>query len=86
MKTTITNLREKAKQYGIRGCTKMSEEELFKYIYLDKDTKTDGAFFTHKEHVSRIIDDLSWRAVTDEVRKCTECGDSRSIIDGQQGY
>ena len=42
---TTTDLRKKAKQYGIKGYTKMSKEELLKHIYVDKETQTDDAFF-----------------------------------------
>ena len=94
---TTTNLRKKAKQYGIKGYTKMSKEELLKHIYVDEDTQTDGAFFsrelrkfTDKEQVHRIIDDLCWRGIMkhrcskyiyfDEVRRCTECGDTKGLI------
>ena len=99
MTTTTTNLRKKAKQYGIKGYTKMPKEELLKHIYVDKESQTDGAVlsrelrkFTLKEQVNGIIDDLSWRAVItnltctnytifDEVRMCTECGDTKGIVD-----
>ena len=94
---TTTNLRKKAKQYGIKGYTKMSKEELFNKICVDKENQTDGAFFsrelrkfTAKEQVNRIIDDLCWRGIIkhrcskyiyfDEVRTCTECGDTKGLI------
>ena len=67
---TTTNLREKAKQYGIKGYTKMSKEELLKQIYVDKDTQTDGAFFsrelrkfTPKEKFNQIIDKKCWDGI-----------------------
>ena len=48
----------------------MSTEELFDKIYVDKETQTDGAFFsgelrkfTAKEQVDRSIDNLSSCAI-----------------------
>ena len=75
----------------------MSKEELLNSIYVEKETQTDGVFFsrelrkfTGKEQVDRIIDNLSWRAIMkhtcsnyiiyDEVRTCTECGDTKGLI------
>ena len=94
---TTTNLRKKAKQYGIKGYTKMSKEELLKHIYVDEDTQTDGAFFarelrkfTAKEQAHQVIDKICWDDIVkhrcskyiiyDEVRTCTECGDTKGLI------
>ena len=49
---TTTNLRKKAKQYGIKGYTKMSKEELFDKIY--KENQTDGAFLVENYEDSQI--------------------------------
>ena len=39
MTTTTTNLRKKAKEYNIKGYTKMSKDELLKHISVDKETR-----------------------------------------------
>ena len=60
---TIASLREKAKNYQIRGYTKATKAELLKKIYVDAVTQTDGEFCGECEKIQQEI------ALRDEIKR-----------------